>query len=284
MVYGSVTYDGGRLIGMNKLKINFQLQELDKIVPWGQEPHLSLHWFGLTDGLLWIDVGTQTIYEYNEDAINYFGSSNRYNDYQICRFLEDFFHTFRYVGESIPEEMYHSLDEFDAKMEKWKECHIDEEDTVFDKFYFDEYCALGEWRWNRIFDSGHLVGGPGIGFFRCGEKIKILWESTYKLDNGNSIWTAPKGCFEMPYDEFVLSVTDFYHSFFTAMDRQVQNAVMKEWGNISLDKQRLIKENSERKSAFSKDMSFLTNSNENTDWNKVKVLYAKMENEINLMG
>lgn len=31
---------------MNKLKINFQLQELDKIVTWGQEPHLCLHWFG----------------------------------------------------------------------------------------------------------------------------------------------------------------------------------------------------------------------------------------------
>lgn len=88
----------------------------------------------------------------------------------------------------------------------------------------------------------------------------------------------------MLYDEFALSVTDFYHSFFAAMDRQVQKAVMKEWGNILLDKQRLLKENSERKSAFSKDMSFLTNLNENTDWNKVKVLHAKMENEINLMG
>lgn len=268
---------------MNKFKINFRLQELDKIVPWGQEPYLSLHWFGLTDGLLWIDVGTQTIYEYNEDADNYFGSSNRYNDYQICRFLEDFFQTFRYVGESIPEEMYNSLDEFDVKIEKWKESHIDEEDAVFDKFYFDEYCALGEWRWDRTFDSGHLVGGPHIGFFRCGEKIKILWESTFKLDNGNSIWTAPEGSFEMPYGEFVLAVSDFLDLFFAAMDRQVEHAVMKEWGSVSLDKKRLLEENSERKSEFSKDISFLTNSNWNTDWNKVRCLYSKMENEIKKM-
>ncbi len=53
---------------MNGLKINFRLQELEKVMPFGKEPHLSLHWFGLTDGLLWIDVGTQTIYEYSEAA------------------------------------------------------------------------------------------------------------------------------------------------------------------------------------------------------------------------
>lgn len=268
------------VIGMNKLKINFQLKELDKIAPFGEKPNLCLHWFGLTDGMLWIKIGKQTIYEYTQESQDYFGTSIRYNDYQISRFLEDFFQTFRYVGESIPEELYHGLDEFDAKIEKWKECHIDEEDEVFDKFFFDEYCALGEWRWDRTFDSGHLVGGPRIGFFRCGEKIKILWESNFKLDNGNSIWTSPEGSFEMPYDEFVLSVTDFFNSFFIAMDEQVENAIMKEWGSISLDKQKLLKENKERKSGFLRDISFLTISNESTDWNKVKMLYSKMENEL----
>lgn len=263
---------------MNKLKINFQLQELDKIAPFGKKPNFSLHWFGLTEGLLWIKIGEQTVYEYTQEAQDYFGTSIRYNDYQISRFLEDFFQTFRYVGESIPEELYQSLNEFDEKMEKWKACHIDEEDEAFDKFFFDEYCALGEWRWDRTFDSGHLVGGPCMGFFRCGEKIKILWESNFKLDSGNSIWTSPEGSFEMPYDEFVLSVTDFFNSFFIAMDRQVENAVMKEWGSISLDKQRLLKENNERKSGFLRDISYLTVSDESTDWNKIKVLYSRMEN------
>ncbi len=56
---------------------------------WGEEPHRHIHWFGLTDGLLWIDVGGQTIYEYSDAALNYFGTDIRYNDYQIVRFLED---------------------------------------------------------------------------------------------------------------------------------------------------------------------------------------------------
>lgn len=51
---------------MNKLKINFRLQELDKIMPFGTAPDLTFHWFGLTDGYLWIDVGNRTIYEYSD--------------------------------------------------------------------------------------------------------------------------------------------------------------------------------------------------------------------------
>lgn len=235
---------------------------------------------GLTDGLLWIDVGTQTIYEYNDVAQNQFGCSVKYNDYQISRFLEDFSWTFRYVGESIPEELYNILDAFDSKADRWKECHEDEEDEVFDKFYYDEYWELYKWRADRTFDSGHLVGGPFIGCFRCGEKIKILWESEYKLDNGESIWTAPKGSFEMPYNEFVLSVTEFLDSFFAAMDKQVENAIAKEWGNISLDKQRLAEENVERKLSFSKALSYLKNTCVSTDWDKIMKLYYKMEEEL----
>ncbi|MDE5590379.1 MAG: hypothetical protein K2J60_14770, partial [Acetatifactor sp.] len=49
---------------MNNLKINFQLKELDKVKPFGEDADRSLHWFGLTDGFLWINAGTQTLYEY----------------------------------------------------------------------------------------------------------------------------------------------------------------------------------------------------------------------------
>ncbi len=264
----------------NTFKINFQLKELDKVMPFGGEPDLSLHWFGLTDGLLWINVGEQTIYEYNEDAKKYFGSAVNYNDYQISRFLEDFFGTFRYVGESIPKELYESIDEFDFKTDRWKECYIDEDDEIFDKFYYDEYWELYEWRADRTFDSGHLVGGPLIGCFRCGEKIKILWESDFRLDNGNSIWTSQKGSVEVPYDEFVLAIINFFDAFSRDMDKQVENAVTKEWGGIELDKQRLKKENEERKIGFLQDIAFLKASCNNTDWDKVMLFYSKMESEI----
>ncbi len=270
-------------IDMNKLKINFRLKELDKIVLWGQAPHLYLDWFGLTDGLLWINVGTQTIYEYTDEANNYFGHHSKYNDYQISRFLEDFFNTFKYVGESIPEWFYNSLGVFDTKLEKWRDLYLNEDEEIYKRFLFDEYSVLGQWKWDRTFDSGYLVGGPVIGCFKCGKKIKILWKSSHKLDNGKSIWTSPEGSLELSYDDFILSVSEFLNSFFIAMDSQIEKAVIKEWGSVLLDKQRLLKENNERKIRFSKDLSFLTGSIVNTDWNKIGILYSKMQNEIKLL-
>ena len=264
---------------MREFKIHFQLQELDYVMLWGEEPHRHIHWFGLTDGVLWIDVGNQTIYEYSEAALACWGGNVRYNDYQIVRFLEDFFGILRYVGESIPEELYLGLDEFNDKMDAWKEMHDDDEDEQFDEFYFNEYCELNQWHADRSFDSGHLVGGPYISCFRCGEKLKIIWESNYLLEDGSSIWTSPKGSYEMPYDEFVASVTTFWGEFTEAMDKQVKAAVEKEWDGVELDKKRLIEENEERKQRFLQDLSYLNGTPIKTDWEKTLGFYAKMEQE-----
>lgn len=270
----------GILPGMNNLKFNFQLKELDKIQPFGDDADRSLHWFGLTDGLFWINAGTQTIYEYSEEADAFFDGCGRYNEYYIARFLEDFTHTFRYVGESIPEKLYNDIDKFSEKSEQWRRYHEEEEDAVFDLFFDEEYCAFCEWWWNRGFDSGHLIGGPDIYCFRCGDKIKILWESAFQTGSGKSIWTAPRGCFEMSFEEFISSVTDFLNSFFEAMEKQIEDAVEKEWGSIQLDKQRLILENEERKSDLFNQINLLKNNDEYTNWGRVMALYDKMEQEI----
>lgn len=265
---------------MGEFKINFRLRDLDKICPWGSEDDLRLHWFGLTDGQLWIDAGSQTIYEYSEAARKYFACPIQYNDYQIARFLEDFSYTFKHIGESIPECLYDEIGEFKTKTDAWKNSHIDDDDVVFDLFFENEYEPLIQWFYDRTFDSGHLVGGPLIGCFRSKDKIKFLWESIYKLEDGESIWTAPAGIAEMAYEEFVSSVTEFYESFFDAMYKQVENAVAKNWGSVLLDKERLVEENRERKSAFWGNIMLLSQPEENTDWNKIVELYDRMKADL----
>ena len=259
---------------MNKLKINFQLQELDKIAPFGSEKALSLHWFGLTDALLWINAGRQTIYEYTEEAQNYFSHPIRYNDYYLARFLEDFWGTFRYVGESIPKELYNIINEFEVKVDDWKSHHLDCEDALFDQFYDNEYSKLIDWYCDRSFDSGHLIGGPNIGCFRCEDRIKIVWNSS------SNIWVSPKGIFEISYDTFILSVTEFINSFFVEMDNQVNNAVFKDWGDIFLDKKGLVSEHNKRKIDFYQKLSLLKNTQESSDWDQIMMIYAKMEKEM----
>ena len=129
-------------------------------------------------------------------------------------------------------------------------------------------------------DSGHLTGGPYIRFFRCGNKIKIIWGSNYEMESGNSIWTSPNGMMEISYSEFVEEVEAFFQKFYVAMNKQVEDAVNKNWECVSLDKERLIIENKERKEEFNQAISFLTKPQMHTDWDNVMCLYEKMNSEI----
>lgn len=272
---------------MNDFKINFRLQDLDNIALFGTYPQKSIHWFGLTDGLLWIEIYGQNIYEYTDEACNFFDNHSKYNNYQLSRFLEDFSRTFLSVGVSIPEELYSHIEEFEIQTDNWKESHINDADDVFNIFYDKEYCELMQWYFDRSFDSGHLVGGPYIGCFRFNDRIKVTWRSDCKLKNGISIWTSKGGCVELAYGRFVEAVKEFFDSFFTAMDKQVKNAIAKDWGNVFLDKKRLVQENQQRKETFYQSLSFLQNSRTDmgwnaVDWDRVKVIYAKMKKEMNV--
>ena len=258
-------------------KINFQLQEIDKIVPWGnQNDYMS--WFGLTDARLWINIGDNTIYEYAQEAREFWNCKDlKYNDYYLTRFLEDFSETFIYIRESIPKYLYDTIEDFMKLTDTWKEADFYESDAMFDTFYDNEYEPLAEWFYNRMFDSGHLVGAPYIGCFRHNNTIKIYWESDYVLENGKSIWTAPKGIFEMEYEDFVSEVERFFKSFFLAMDKQVQLAINKDWGKVHLDKKRLVEEHKERKDGFLQCIGFLSHDKYDvTDWEKVRQSYTKM--------
>lgn len=262
-------------------RINFILRGVDRIAPWGEAPDLGLHWFGLTDSQLWITAGAQTIYEYSDAAMEYFGTGPRYNDYYLSRFLEDFSWTFPHLRESVPRTFYDLTGDFGRLADDWRDRHIDEDgDDIFDRFFDDEYQPLTQWYHDRIFDSGHLVGGPLIGCFRHGDMVKVYWESDYTLENGKSIWTSPKGVLELRYDDFVSAVNAFFNSFFEAMDRQVDDAVRKDWGEIKLDKPRLIRENGERKEDFRQMLEWLSSSGGDTDWEQVTALYGKMQEEM----
>ncbi len=266
--------------GKPLFRINFKLRDIDKIVPWGEE-RPSLHWFGLTDSDLWITAGEHTIYEYSDAAREFWNCDIRYNDYQLSRFLEDFSGIFGSIAESVPGEFYNIAEEFPGLADRWQELHSDDDDDAFDKWYFDdEYVPLTEWFSEREFDSGHLIGGPNIGFFRRGEKLKIWWHSGYTLENGKSIWTSPSGVLEITYEEFVGEVERFFNEFFGKMDKQVERSLKKDWGKVELDKERLAEENKERRIGFEQKISLLKNDPKTTDWEKKKQLYKKMCREI----
>lgn len=264
--------------------INFKLKELDKIVPWGQDSELSLNWFGLTDGDLWLTFGNVTIYEYTKEAMDFWGNKpTKYNDYFLSRFIEDFTEIFDKVSETIPQEFYErtsDLKKYRSDAQKWLDKYYADGDE-YDDFYFNEYDNLISWTSQRTLDSGHLVGGPHLSFFRRNDKVRIIWQTDYLMENGVKVWTAKDGSIEMKYSEFVEDIKSFADSFFKEMGKQIESAIAKDWGNIKIDKQRLIEEHRERKNAFYASLALLGQEAEGkTNWVEIKQLFERMTNEI----
>lgn len=40
----------------------FKLKKLPDVLPWGEEPDFYLHWFGLTDGIYYMNVGNEQLF------------------------------------------------------------------------------------------------------------------------------------------------------------------------------------------------------------------------------
>jgi hypothetical protein len=62
----------------------FALRQLNQIVPWGEPPNLTLHWFGLTDGSYFVDLGDTHLLEYSAAL-----DVPVHVEYQVARLHED---------------------------------------------------------------------------------------------------------------------------------------------------------------------------------------------------
>jgi hypothetical protein len=269
--------------------INFKLKDPVEIIPWGIEPNTRMHWFGLTDGDYWLHLGDKTIYEHtNEIAVAWDISGTPYTDYYIVRFLEDFTEMFAAIGEPIPEELYQmtrshfSLFDFYERATTWLE-KLGDNETADINLYFDKYHKIIEWIYSRTLTAGHLKYGPKISFFRCNDKISIIWRCDHKDENDIPVWTAGNGEVEMLFDDFVREVKNWGELFFAAMEIQVGKAVEREWGNIEIDKARIKEEQNERNQDFIDKVNILTQTqHKSTDWSLVSSLIKEMSDDPSL--
>ena len=249
------------------------------IVPWGEDAK-HLHWFGLTDSLLWVSVGDSVIYEYAEPHPDDFGKQVKYNDYQLSRFIEDILELTPVISKSVSESLFEVIDNLSDDLQAWKTMYIDKSDEEFDHFFDEYYLPLSEWFYDRFLSSGHLVCGPSIGFFRCGDKLKIVWDSD-PLDDGTEIWKYPRGIYEIDYQDFVSEVSRFIRSFTTDMDNQVSDVVLNGIPDVYVDTDVLVRENAQRKETFKHQLEYLySEDNHGTEWNKIFDLYKLMLKEL----
>ena len=255
-------------------RIHHILKAPDRIVPWG-EKEKYLHWFGLTDGLLWIRAGDSVIYEYAEPHEGDLGESVIYNDYQLVRFAEDLLELTPLIPESLPEELYGAAETMGRDLRDWNLLYTDLSDDEYDRFCEEAYEPLSGWFYGRCMSSAHLKGGLYTGFFRRGGRIKIVWDSDIR-----EIWRYPCGTYEMRYEDFAREVSRFVSSFLRDMDSQTREVAGKGIPGIYVDSSALIRENSRRREIFSRQLEHLYAEDAGkTDWKRITDLYERMRRE-----
>ncbi|MFZ6051564.1 DUF5984 family protein [Halocola ammonii] len=260
--------------------INFQLKNPDQINPAGTSANQHLSWYLLTDGDLWLNLGDRVFYEYSKESVAYLGGKNSpYNDYYIARFIEDFIDLFENIQEEIPEgffELTNDLRKFQSDANQWWDMRGIDDDKAF-----EDYETLTSWIKLRTLSSKHLKGGPDISFFRRDEKMRILWNSDYVLENGINLWSSDGGRYDMNYFEFVEEVRQFGQDFFSKMEKQVEFALKKDWHDVEIDKQRLVEEHRMRKDDFHSALNYLVKNGANrTNWKEVGALLDKMKGDL----
>ncbi len=194
----------------------FELRPLREIQPWGGPEAPSLHWFGLTDGLYWIQAGEHTLFEYAVRVQEILGVS-RFCDYQVARLYEDVLDVVPYALEPVPKELrrYISVDEATERDHYWKEWCASEKST-------DLIDDAGPWMGRRTLDCTHLSPSTHIVFWSDDDTVHIEWDNRGKLLEGNPAWSEQLGRWNLPREHFMNEVRSFHDRLMEQMSSRVE--------------------------------------------------------------
>ena len=258
----------------------FILRPLGEVQPWGEDKP-TLHWFGLTDGWCWWNVGSQQLFRYSQVWLDRWAgqypklaSDLPYVDYNVVRPWEDLLDFLRTVLEPVPEDLIlriNGLQEwnlFRDKARSWME----EQDT--DEAWDLQSIAFHWWS-QRTWDAGYLHHPPKIWSWAQGDTFHIRWDNRDVIDDGLPVWEATKGEITMPMADFIAEAKSFDDRLMSAMAERV-NAVIGGAlrPDIGDDLAHLSDEQSDRSTWME---NALTLGRMEEDWNKVREALATLE-------
>lgn len=117
---------------MPELRFGFELTPLAEVGTWGRETP-RLHWFGLTDGWYWIELGEIRLLRFSADY------EIPYVDYYVVRLWEDLLGLLPAVLEEVPADLVGFLR---SDHLGWNEVESDDAEAAI-YWWSDRYLDLG---------------------------------------------------------------------------------------------------------------------------------------------
>jgi hypothetical protein len=193
------------------LRFRFMLKPLREVTPWG-ESERYLHWFGLTEGWYWIELGNhellrcysaQTLEGQRDGTFQH----HPYVDYYVARYWEDLIQLAPVVMQPVPGD----LAEFIASHpDGWAPADS------------EESWEAAVWHGEHVLDLSYLRQPPHIRAWRTFtgdvDEVTLTWRH---LSGAIQFAADSDGCVRMSTESFVTAVRQLDHEFMIAMRERI---------------------------------------------------------------
>ncbi len=274
----------------------FILRPLEEVQPWGEDEP-TLHWFGLTDGWCWWNVGLQQLFRNSQAWLDHWvgeypeiATDPPYVDYQVVRPWEDLLTSLRSVLDPVPDDLIARTNDrqkwelFREQVGLWVQARNTDE-------AWNLWQAAFHWWSKRSWDAGYLRRPPKIWLWTQGDTFHIRWDNRDVIDDGLPVWEATEGEITIPTADLVAEAKLFDDRLMSAMAERVKAVVSgKLRPDIQIDLAHLAYEQSDRSTWMENALTFwmenaltfwmenaLTLDRLEEDWDKVRGALATLE-------
>ncbi|MFC4013383.1 DUF5984 family protein [Nonomuraea purpurea] len=188
------------------MTFRFRMRPLSEVAPWGGEAPV-LHWFALTDGWYWIEIGSHELFRRSGD------DDLPYADYYVARLWEDILGMAADVLEPVPDDLAWFIEREDISVEAGSEDLDDLPEPC--------WTALS-WHAGHTLYTGPLRVAPLIRMWRrAGDRDEVIVTWRNPEDDEVAFVSPCSGRVALPTSEFVAAIEDFGRRVITAMEERV---------------------------------------------------------------
>ncbi|WP_405161775.1 DUF5984 family protein [Nocardia sp. NBC_01499] len=200
------------------IRFRFGLTPLGRVEPWGEQ-HRTLHWFALTEGWYYIDLGGHELLRLSERSTRLLRTQaghqetpyDCYVEYYVARLWEDVLALLPSALEPVPGDL---IDFVAAESTDWSWTET------------PEVHAASTWYGERTLDTGYLWFGPRVRWWRTvngsTDTVTVAWRYPTDPEREMEFTGPPTGRVSMPTDEFRTAVIEFDHTLMTAMKDRIR--------------------------------------------------------------
>jgi hypothetical protein len=260
---------------------NFRLTPLQQVVPWGEPGDQRLHWFGLTDGEYWIQVGADALLEYSEVARTALGCG-RYCNYQVARLYEDITEMLPHIIDPVPATLfrYISGDSGAAWWKTYTSWYVGRDPASNEDQFWDAADAAATWISQRTLDTAYLCPSANIRLWSDAESVHIGWNNTEKMLQGQPAWTAFSGSAQLSREEFICDVGAFHSALMSQMRERVEQVLARVLPQqVQIDLSGLQREHAVRSRPLARELHAPIVP---TDWERVHHAVLKVERDVGI--